>query len=117
MSQMRPFLWLTRTPAAGKAQPLFLGMHPVGTTPSGPMASEKLTSADVLEPLAAMHVQMVAETRIDSGRTMWQMIEITICTIIYVYIHMHINAIMIIIMIMIMMLMMSLVMLLMFMFF
>jgi len=42
------------------------------------MASEKLTSADVLEPLAAMHVQMVAETRIDSGRTMWQMIEITL---------------------------------------
>ena len=78
MSQMRPLLWLTRTPAAGKAQPLFLGMHPVGTTPSGPMASEKLTSADVLEPLAAMHVQMVAETRIDSGRTMWQMIEITL---------------------------------------
>ena len=41
MSQKRPLLWLTRTPAAGKAQPLFLGLHPVGTTPSGPMTGER----------------------------------------------------------------------------
>ena len=91
MSQMRPLLWLTRTPAAGKAQYLFPWTAPSRHNPLGPYDRRKITSADVLEPLAAMHVQMVAETRIDSGRTMWQMIEITIYIYIYTYTYIHIH--------------------------
>ena len=86
---MRPLLWLTRTPAAGKAQYLFPWTAPSRHNPLGPYDRRKITSADVLEPLAAMHVQMVAETRIDSGRTMWQMIEITYIYIYALYIYMY----------------------------
>ena len=70
----------------GKHNPFFLGLHPVGTTPSGPMARRKITSVDVWKPLAAMYERMLAETRIDSGRTMWQMIEITYISICIIYI-------------------------------
>ena len=73
-----------KTPGRREHYPFHLWIAPSGTTPSGPMARRKITSVDVWKPLAAMHERMLAETRIDSGRTMWHMIEITVYIDIYV---------------------------------
>lgn len=63
-----------KSPAAGNSILFHLGSHPSGTTPSGPMARRKCTSAGCVGT-PWQPCMMLAETRIDSGRTMWQRLK------------------------------------------
>ena len=80
-------------PGRREHYPFHLWIAPSGTTPSGPMARRKITSVDVWKPSAAMHEWMLAETRIDSGRTMWQRLK---SQYVYVYINVYIYRVIIV---------------------